>query len=106
MVRLALTSQLRRAASTEISPSSTATIDMDDILHDALEAFSALSAILGDDKWFFGSACPGEMDAGVFAYTHLLLDEAMRWGENMLGQGLVAYENLVQHRGRILTSFY
>lgn len=106
-VRLALTSHLRRAATTEICPSSTtARIDANDILRDALEAFSALSTLLGDDEWFFGRARPGEMDAGVFAYTHLLLDETMLWGENALGQGLTGYRNLVRHRLKILRDFY
>ena len=59
---------------------------MDDIYSEAEKAFEALSFLLGDDEWFFGSVKPGLFDAAVFAYTHLLLDDGLGngWGEQIL----------------------
>jgi len=50
---------------------------------------------------FFGLKSPGEFDASVFAYTHLLLDEGMGWEERRLGGVVGGLRNLVAHRGRV-----
>ena len=55
---------------------------------------------------------PSLFDASVFAYTHLILDsvhdgeEVMQWQVNSLKSILCRYENLVNHRKRILEMYY
>ncbi|KAI1204308.1 uncharacterized protein F4807DRAFT_465814 [Annulohypoxylon truncatum] len=70
----------------------------------ARDAFEALSAILGDDDWFFGTMQPGLFDAKVFSYTHLLLDERLVWEDWTLTEIVMEFPNLVAHRDRILES--
>lgn len=69
------------------------------------EAWSALDELL-DEEWFFEQQKPGLFDASVFAYTHLLLDEAMEWEENRLGDVMRGMERIVQHRERIKDMYY
>jgi len=76
-------------------------VDSDAIYREAKEAFEALSVLLGEDEWFFGLEGPGEFDASVFAYTHLLLDEGMGWEESRLSSVVGRLENLARHRGRV-----
>jgi hypothetical protein len=99
--------QLRKAAEQELVKSlSSNTILENDIMQDANNAFSALSAQLGDDEWFFEQASPSLFDASVFAYTHLILDESMAWTNSPLSQMLVKYDNLVQHSVRIYRMYF
>ncbi|QIW96489.1 hypothetical protein AMS68_002007 [Peltaster fructicola] len=81
VVQLALQYQLRQAADLEIRKSTSRTILDAELLREADEAFSALSTLLGDKRWFFEDEI-SLFDAGVFAYTHLLLDDALQWKEN------------------------
>ena len=48
---------------------------------------------------------PGLLDAAVFAYTHLLLDEEMRWEEVRLQREVMKRGNLVKHRKRCYNKF-
>jgi len=107
-VQMTIAYQLRRAAETELVKASASNVLVeDDIMKDAEEAFEALASLLGeDDQWFFGQEKPGLFDASVFAYTHLLLDEAMRWQENRLGSMLEKYENLVKHQERVVEMYF
>ncbi|KAI9900458.1 hypothetical protein N3K66_004720 [Trichothecium roseum] len=83
-----------------------AVVDPAQLLCDARDALRALSDLLGHGggggEWFFGAAGPGTLDAEVFAYTHLLLDEgALAWGNNELGREVAAFGNLVEHQKRL-----
>ena len=81
---------------------------MDDLYSEADKAFEALSILLGEDLWFFGSGGPGLFDASVFAYTQLLLEDrlGLGWKEKKLGRALRRRDNLVRHRERILARYY
>jgi metaxin len=105
LVRLTLSHQLQKAAEAELLSSATV-IDVPDLYSEAEKAFDALSALLGEDEWFFGAEGPGLFDASVFAYTHLLLDEKMGWREKRLLRGLRRKENLVAHRERLLSKYF
>lgn len=76
------------------------------IYKEATEAFEALNILLGNDEWFFGQNEPGEFDASVFAYTHLLLDEGMDWRDTRLKEVVEGCGNLVGHRARIWERCY
>jgi metaxin len=104
-VAMALSYQLRDAATQEIVKT-TPVVKAEDILDEAVEAFEALSTLLGEETWFFGSERPTLFDACVFAYTHLLLDEGMGWRCNPLAERLAGFANLVGHRERILREYY
>jgi metaxin len=73
---------------------------------EADKAFEALSILLNSSSWFFGNKGPGLFDASVFAYTQLLLDESMGWEETRLGRALRRRKNLVEHRHRMLATYY
>lgn len=129
-VQMAIASQLRSAAESEIIKSSTKAgstyrIDEAEIMHDAEEAFEALSILLAGGQWFFSDSVedakrhgtvqsgPSLFDASVFAYTHLILDsvhqdeeEVMQWQTNSLKSIVSRYENLVKHRKMILEMYY
>jgi metaxin len=83
-----------------------AVIDVGALYRECDSAFSALSELLGDDRYFFSAKDPGLFDASVFAYTHLLLDEGMKWKERRMVDILKGYENLVKHRRRILDEYF
>jgi metaxin len=104
-VAMALSYQLRDAATQELVKT-TPVVRAEDILDEAIDAFSALSTLLGEDSWFFESKTPSLFDASVFAYTHLLLDESMGWKHNPLAERLATFQNLVGHRDRILGEYY
>ena len=113
LVGAALAIELRSAASAEILRSSPAlasgssqVVDAEALYTEAEDAFLALSTLLKDDEWFFGVEQPELMDASVFAYTHLLLDDALGWSDKRLNDGLRKYDNLVRHRARILEGYY
>ena len=99
--------QLRQAAESEIvKATGSSTIAETDVMRAAEDAVAALSALLGEDEWFFGQDGPDLFDASVFAYTHLLLDEGMALDDNQLGQVIRGTSNLLQHRERIMEMYY
>jgi metaxin len=75
-------------------------------MREAAKALSAFSELLGEDRWFFGQEKPSMFDASIFAYTHLILDEDLQWGENALGRQVAQHHNLVAHRDRIIKQFF
>ncbi|KAK2751554.1 hypothetical protein FQN55_000275 [Onygenales sp. PD_40] len=105
LVRYVLARQLQQAARDELLKYSSY-IDVDDLEAEANKAFESLSALLGTNEHFFGRQQPGLFDASVFAYTHLLLDESLGWEQNPLGRYLKRYDNLVQHRQRLLEAYF
>jgi metaxin len=105
LVSLAISHQLRKAAGSELLKP-TPVVKARQILDEAVDAFAALSTLLGEDEWFFGHSQPALFDASVFAYTHLLLDESMGWRNNLLAVELAGFGNLMRHRDRILSSYY
>jgi glutathione S-transferase len=106
-VQLALSQQLQSAAASELAKSSySSTITEADVMRDAANALSALSELLAENQWFFGQKQPSMLDASVFAYTQLILDESLQWGENELAKHASQHQNLVDHRDRILNQFF
>ena len=106
-VQLAISHQLREAAEKELTKTSySSTISEKDTMREAAKAFAAFSELLGEDQWFFGQKQPSMFDASIFAYTHLLLDEDLQWGDNELGRQLSQHQNLVAHRDRIIEQFF
>ncbi|KAI9823755.1 MAG: hypothetical protein M1832_002312 [Thelocarpon impressellum] len=113
LVRATTWHQLRGAALAELSRQGPL-VDVRGLYSEAEKAWEALSTLLGQDTWFFGSKHPGLFDASVFAYTHLLLHggEAGWWGGEGVGRAgklvkaLSARENLVDHRTRVSREFY
>lgn len=75
-------------------------------MREAANALLALSELLGQDQWFFGQKQPSMLDASIFAYTQLILDESLRWGDNKLAVHVSQNHNLVGHRDRILNQFF
>ncbi|RDL40362.1 Uncharacterized protein BP5553_00341 [Venustampulla echinocandica] len=105
LVRASISHQLRAAAEAELLKHSSI-IDIDDLYSEADKAFEALSILLGEDTWFFGSEKPTLFDASIFAYTHLLLDDSMGWKEDKLSGALRRRENLAQHQERLLVRYF
>jgi metaxin len=105
LVQTTLYRQLQRAARSELLKSRSF-ISEKELYLDAEVAFLALSNLLGDDTHFFGGITPTLFDASVFAYTHLLLDESMNWQNTVLAESLMKMGNLVQHRQRLLESYF
>ncbi len=105
LVHLSLSHSLRAAAEAELLKQS-AVIDVGALYRECDSAFSALSELLGEDRYFFSAEKPGLFDANVFAYTHLLLDEGMGWKERRMVDMLGGYENLVRHRRRISEEYF
>lgn len=104
IVRAALATQLQQAARDALLKT-VSYIDVCDLEAEADKAFEALSILLGDNEHFFNRPNPGLFDASVFAYTHLILDEGMGWKQNRLARLLRKYDNLVQHRERLVKFF-
>ncbi|KAI9687687.1 MAG: hypothetical protein M1820_010393, partial [Bogoriella megaspora] len=109
LIQLSLAHDLRTAATSELlkTPNPTApgcapVIDAEALYTEAEDAFLALSTLLGDDEWFLGAQGPGLLDASVFAYTHLLLDDGMGWVDGRLGRAVGRWGNLVRHRERVV----
>ncbi|KAI0451065.1 putative mitochondrial outer membrane protein [Xylaria acuta] len=101
-VRATIAYQLRHAAELEILRSTGRdAIDTTTLYKGVKEAFGALDAVLGDEKWFFGSEVPALFDATVFSYTHLILHEGLAWKNQRLNKILNEYPRLVDHRNRI-----
>ena len=45
-------------------------------------------------------------DAGLFAYTELLLDNGLGWAENKLGDILRSRDGMVKHRDMIREMYF
>jgi metaxin len=102
VLQLPVRHSLHEAATTEILKTTRrATISPDQLYSDATTAFRALSTLLGDHDWFFGSSHPSAFDADAFAYTHLILDANMDWRDDRLAECLAPFENLVRHRKKL-----
>ena len=82
-------------------------------------ALEALDTILAGEDWFFGAEEPGVLDAAVFGYVHLILDDSLgeavggRWAEAEAHEGSIRLRKLVErcdgltaHRSRILSQYY
>ncbi|KAI1806841.1 hypothetical protein F4811DRAFT_509567 [Daldinia bambusicola] len=103
VVKTAILYQLRHAAETEILRSIGApSVDSARLYDGAREAFEALSTLLGSGDWFFEAPEPSLFDAAVFSYTHLLLDQGLKWEDRRLSEIIKEFSNLVEHRNRIL----
>ncbi|KAK0638871.1 hypothetical protein B0T16DRAFT_233959 [Cercophora newfieldiana] len=112
-IRDALRLQLRRAAEAEIlktgsylsaAAAGTAVVDGKQVYEGAREALEALAALLAESEtgWFFGAQRPTLFDAGVFAFTYLMV--RYMDGEGGLG-GMVKGAGdgeLEGHRRRVL----
>ena len=107
LVRLTIAYELRAAAEAELLKHSVV-ISAETLYKDAEEAFMGLETVLGEDEWFFRAAKPGLFDAGVFAYTNLLLDDGLGngWSESRLRNTVLGKQKLVAHRERILATYY
>ncbi|KAH6968497.1 hypothetical protein DER45DRAFT_607238 [Fusarium avenaceum] len=102
LLRKPLHQTLHAAATTEILKTTRrATISPSQIFDDARTALGALSALLGDDKWFFGAEGPGLFDADIFAYTYLMDGDTLAWADSSLNECLEGLENLRKHRQRL-----
>lgn len=99
--------QLRDAAQSEISKAFSSDFILEtQVVRAFTEAIDALSTLLGDEEWFFGQPSASLFDAGVFSYTHLLLDDTLGWRENALGEQLKRRQNLVQHREKLRNMYF
>ncbi|OBT86079.1 hypothetical protein VE02_05720 [Pseudogymnoascus sp. 03VT05] len=96
---------LRRAAREQLSIAAPGgVVDIDDVYARAAAAFEALAGALEGEEWVLGGE-GGEvtmLDAEVFAYTHLVLEEGMGWGDGRLGREVGRWRALVEHRERVL----
>ncbi|QKX62310.1 uncharacterized protein TRUGW13939_09469 [Talaromyces rugulosus] len=104
-VQTALALQLQHAARDELLKQSDF-INVSDLEADAGDAFQALSNLLGDGEFFFGRDQPGLFDASVFAYTHLILEENLKWKSNPLAILLSQHKNLVQHQQKLFEKYF
>ncbi|OQO09906.1 hypothetical protein B0A48_04260 [Cryoendolithus antarcticus] len=105
LVQASTSYSLRQAAEAELAKSSySGAISEMDIFSDAEDAFAALSGLLGSAMWFFEA--PSMLDAALFAYTHLILEEGMAWGDNKLGDMMEKHKFLVAHRDRVLSDYF
>lgn len=104
-VQYALARQLQQAAREELAKY-TSIVDGQELLNGADKAFEALSTLLAEDEYFFGHERPGLFDASVFAYTHLLTTDQMKWGNTAMQDSLTKYGNLVDHQRRLLTDYF
>ena len=105
LVQRSLARQLQSAARDELLKSCSL-IDPESLYDRAAKALQALSTLLGSNKYFFAAESPGLFDASVFAYTHLLLDEEMKWSNSLLPDLLRQHDYLVQHRDRLLRTYF
>ncbi|KAK6507292.1 hypothetical protein TWF481_005737 [Arthrobotrys musiformis] len=99
-MRQAAIDAIRKSSSSPSLPSGT------EIYTKALEAFKALSTLLGHDTWFFGASEAGIFDAEVFAYTHLLLNLEIEGSGGVVVEGLREFDNLAGHEERITRRWF
>lgn len=96
---------MRKTARLELSKQN-ATIDAEAIYRECDAAFEALSVRLGESKYFFDMPNPDLLDAAVFGYSNLLLDENLQWRNTEMRDCLKKYPNLVRHQREILYEFF
>lgn len=103
LLRAAQRASLHDAATAEILKITRRTGGIDPlVLHaDLLDALETLSEVLGQDEWFFSADEPGMLDAEVFSYTYLILDETMQWKDLGMAEAVLKFENIVRHRDRL-----
>jgi metaxin len=110
-LRHTLTAAAREQVLLAASPADT--LDVDDVYARAAAAFEAFALVLAPeaggegrpDDWVLGGdgrGGPTLLDAALFAYTHLLLDEAMGWRDRRLVRCVGRWEVLARHRERVL----
>ncbi|CEJ94714.1 hypothetical protein VHEMI10232 [[Torrubiella] hemipterigena] len=94
---------LHEAATAEILKITRRTggIDAAVLRENLVDALETLSELLGQDNWFFGADEPGMLDAELFSYTYLILDDAMQWKDLVLAEAVLQFENIVRHRDRL-----
>ncbi|KAI5467106.1 hypothetical protein BGZ63DRAFT_418834 [Mariannaea sp. PMI_226] len=101
-LRAPLHHTLHAAATSEILKTTRhAHISPQKLYADATTALHALSALLGNDDWFFQAPGPSLFDADVFSYTYLILDGTLPWQDATLTGCLDGLENLKRHRERL-----
>lgn len=96
---------LQQAARAELQKYSMI-LDVEAIFARAEESFMALSEALHTEDTFSGIDSPGFLDAAVFSYSHLLLDDEVDWCNSRLSDTLRKYSNLVNHRERLLRKYF
>lgn len=98
----------------ELERRSMAEIQEDVLYAEAEEAYSALSTLLDENAYFFGTRYnldiflanrrrPGLLDTAVFAYTWSVLD---RLDNSKLAEIINKFRNLVQHATRVKELVY
>ncbi|EPE10196.1 dash complex subunit dad4 [Ophiostoma piceae UAMH 11346] len=123
-VRASLTGQLQAAAAAEVWGASTATPTAFAVAHiykDAAVALSAVQSVLeendDDAPFLFNRKEPTILDAAVFSYTHLLLEDddqadnanaskRFRWHNSELSNLVRGHPLLVQHRDTIADRYW
>jgi metaxin len=105
IVQATLAYDLRKAAREELLKTSNI-IDEEDLFDGAEKAFETLSILLGDDETYAEDSQPGLFDASVFAYTHLLLNEQLKWRNTRMSESLKRFGNLVRHQQRLLGFYF
>ncbi|MCJ1339225.1 hypothetical protein MMC09_004514 [Bachmanniomyces sp. S44760] len=109
-VRAFLAHTLHTAATTELRKTFPNGIDVENLYSEAEKAFQALSTVLGEREWFSDAQDgPGELDAGVFAYVNVLLEEEGMgggWVDGRMQRGLRGLRNLVGFRRRVYKRYY
>jgi len=123
VVQASLRHTLTAAAREQVllaASSPAATLDVDDVYARAAAAFEAFALVLAPeaggearpaaaDDWLLGGdgwGGPTLLDAALFAYTHLLLDEAMGWRDRRLARCVARWEVLGRHRERVLRAYW
>ncbi|KAJ3170285.1 Metaxin-2 [Geranomyces variabilis] len=95
-----------RAEKTEWMLSRKTVLKRDEILSDAKHALAALSTLLGNQLFFFGSKA-SFLDAVVFSYLHVILSQlALPGGEVPLREAVMRHDNLVQYCRRVFNTFF
>lgn len=114
IVRSTLLHQVRGAAEAEIlSTTRRSFVDTDVLYTDARTAFSALETALLEiagtenaHSFFSGSDEAATLDAEVFAYTNIILDDTLGWVDTTLGDALLSHPALARHRERMLRTYF
>ena len=94
-----------------------ARIDVDDIYARAALSLDCFATALANEEAMFGEGSawvlggddrgnPTLVDAALFAYTHLLLDESMGWKDKRLVRSVERFAPLRRHHDRIMREFY
>jgi hypothetical protein len=86
------------------------TVDPEKLQGDARTALAALSTLLSEQRkdsgagsgpGFFGGSQANMFDAGVSAYTHLILDATFGWRDTTLVDMVGEFPLLVEHERRM-----